>query len=125
LTRDRTGPFTEAFDVALASAGIKAVTIPPHSPRANGHAELRVRTARAEIADPMLIAGTRHLRAVPNQYAAHRNEYRPHRGRNLRPPGAAENTPAVIVDLATPRIRRRRSWRADQRVRGGGMKITG
>jgi putative transposase len=125
LTRDRTGPFTEAFDAVLASAGIEAVTIPPHSPRANGHAELRVRTARAEITDPMLIAGTRHLRAVPNQYAAHHNEYRPHRGRNLRPPGAAENTPAVIVDLATPRMRRRRSLAGRSTSRGGGMKITG
>ena len=48
---------------------------------------LRVRTARAEIADPMLNPGTWHLWAVPNQYAAHHNEYRPHRGRNLRPPG--------------------------------------
>jgi len=40
-------------------------------------------------------------------------------------PGAAENTPAVIVDLATPRMQRRRSLAADQRVPGGGMKITG
>ena len=31
LTRDRTGPFTEAFDAVLASAGIEAVTIPAQS----------------------------------------------------------------------------------------------
>jgi hypothetical protein len=34
LVRDRAGQFTEAFDVALASAGIEAVKIPPRSPRA-------------------------------------------------------------------------------------------
>jgi putative transposase len=55
----------------------------------------------------MLIAGPRHLRAVLNEYVAHYNEHR-HRARNLRPPGAAENTPVVIAALATPRIRRRR-----------------
>jgi putative transposase len=56
----------------------------------------------------MLVAGTRHLRAVLNEYVAHYNEHRPHRARSLRPPGAPENTPAVIADLATPEIRRRR-----------------
>jgi len=43
-----------------------------------------------------------------DQYAAHYNEHRPHRARNLRPPGAAEIAPAVIADLATPEIRRHR-----------------
>jgi putative transposase len=35
LIRDRAGQFTEAFDAVLADAGIKAVKIPPRSPRAN------------------------------------------------------------------------------------------
>jgi hypothetical protein len=34
LIRDRAGQFTEAFDAALADAGIEAVKIPPRSPRA-------------------------------------------------------------------------------------------
>jgi putative transposase len=38
----------------------------------------------------------------------HYNQHRPHRARNLSPPGAAEITPAVIADLAPPQIRRRR-----------------
>ena len=108
LIRDRAGQFTEAFDAVLDAAGIEVVKIPPQSPRANAYAERWVRTARAEITDRMLIAGPRHLRAVLNEYVAHYNEHRPHRARNLCPPGAAENTPAVIAELATPRIRRRR-----------------
>jgi putative transposase len=56
----------------------------------------------------MLIAGRRHLRAVLDEYVVHYNEHRPHRARNLRPPGADEITPAVITDLATSAIRRRR-----------------
>jgi putative transposase len=64
--------------------------------------------ARAEVTDRMLIAGPRHLHVVLDQYVAHYNERRPHRARNLRPPGADESTPAIITDLATPKIRRRR-----------------
>jgi putative transposase len=56
----------------------------------------------------MLIAGPRHLHMVLDQYAVHYNEHRPHRAQNPRPPVAAEITPAVIADLTTPEIQRRR-----------------
>jgi hypothetical protein len=56
----------------------------------------------------MLIAGPRHLHAILDEYAVHYNEHRPHRRRNLRPPGADEIAPPVGVDLAAPEIRRRR-----------------
>jgi hypothetical protein len=55
------------------------------SPRTNAYAERRVRTARSEVTDRMLIAGPRHLRAVLDEHAAHYNHYRPHRARKLRP----------------------------------------
>jgi putative transposase len=35
----------------------------------------------------MLIAGPRHLRAIVDEYVEHYNRHRPHRARNLRPPG--------------------------------------
>ena len=108
LIRDRAGQFTEAFDAVLAGAGIEVVKIPPRSPRANAYAERWVRTVRAEVTDRMLIAGPRHLRAVLDEYVVHYNEHRPHRARNLRPPGAAEIAPVAITDLATAQIRRRR-----------------
>jgi putative transposase len=108
LIRDRAGQFTEAFDAVLAGAGIEVVKIPPRSPRANAFAERWVRTARAEVTDRMLIAGSRHLSAVLGEYVVHYNEHRPHRARNLRPPGADEIAPVAITDLATAQIRRRR-----------------
>jgi hypothetical protein len=108
LIRDRAGQFTEAFDAVLAAAGIAVVKIPPQSPRANAYAERWVRTARAEVTDRMLIAGRRHLHTVLDAYAAHYNQHRPHRARNLHSPGADEITPDVITDHATPQIRRRR-----------------
>jgi putative transposase len=100
--------FTGAFDTVCASAGIEVVTIPPRSPRANADAGRWVRTVRSEVTDRMLIAGRRHLHAVLDVYALHDHRHRPHRARNLRPPGAAEMAPAVIANLATPKTRRRR-----------------
>jgi putative transposase len=108
LVRDRAGQFTEAFDAVLAAAGIEAVKIPPRSPRANTYAERWVRTARTEVTDRMLIAGPGHLHAILDEYAAHYNQHRPHRARHLRPPDSDDITTAVITDLPTAGIRRRR-----------------
>ena len=103
LVRDRAGQFTEAFDAVLADAGIKAVKIPPRSPRANAYAERFVLTARTEVTDRMLIFGERHLRTVLAQYEAHYNGRRPHRSRQLRPPRPDH----PVADLSKERIKRR------------------
>jgi putative transposase len=86
LVRDRAGQFTTSFDAALAAAGIKAVKIPPRSPRANAYAERFMLTAQTEVTDRMLIFGERHLRSVLAEYARHYNGRRPHRSRGLRQP---------------------------------------
>jgi putative transposase len=103
LVRDRAGQFTASFDALLAGAGIKAVKIPPRSPRANAFAERFVLTARAEVTDRMLIFGERHPHLVLAQYAAHYNGRRPHRSRQLRPPWP--DHPAA--DFSQERIQRR------------------
>jgi putative transposase len=103
LVRDRAGQFTGAFDAVLADAGIKAVKIPPRSPRANAYAERFVLTARTEVTDRMLIFGERHLRAVLAEYEAHYNGRRPHRSRQLRPPRPDH----PVADLSQERITRR------------------
>jgi transposase InsO family protein len=108
LIRDRAGQFTEAFDAVLSAAGIEVVKIPPRSPAANAYAERWIRTARAEVTDRMLIAGPQHLRAILDEYAAHYNEHRPHRARNLRPPDSHDIIPTASADLTTARIQRRR-----------------
>jgi putative transposase len=91
----------------LSGAGIDVVKIPPRSPRANAYAERWVRTARAEVTDRLLTAGSRHLRAVLDEYAAHYIRHRPHRARNLRPPDCADITTAAVTDLTTAKIQRR------------------
>jgi putative transposase len=103
LIRDRAGQVTVAFDAVLADAGIEVVKIPPQSPRANAHAERFVLTARTEVTDRMLIFGQRHLRTVLDEYAAHYNGRRPHRGRQLRPPRPDH----PLADLSHERIQRR------------------
>jgi putative transposase len=108
LIRDRAGQFTDGFDAVLSAAGIEVVKIPPRSPRANAFSERWVRTVRAEVTDRMLIAGPRHLRVVLDEYAAHYNRHRPHRGRNLRPPDCDDITMAATSDPAAARVRRRR-----------------
>jgi putative transposase len=92
----------------LAAAGIEAVKIPPRSPRANAYAERWVRTARSEVTGRMLIMGFRHLRAILDEYVAHYNQHRPHRARNLRSPDSHDVTTAVISDMRTAEIRRRK-----------------
>ena len=126
LVRDRAGQFTDASGTVLPGAGIEVVKIPPRSPEANAYAGRWVRTVRAEVTDRMLIAGEWHLRAVLHEYAAHYNQHRPHRALDLRPSGSAGDAPAVVTELATAKIQRRRvPRRADQRVPTGCMTITG
>ena len=103
LIRDRAGQFTAPFDALLASAGIRAVKIPPRSPRANAYAERFVLTTRTELTDRMLIFGQRHLRTILAQYEAHYNGRRPHRSRRLRPPRPDH----PVADLSQGRITRR------------------
>jgi transposase InsO family protein len=105
LIRDRAGQFTGAFDAVLAGVGIEVATIPPCSPRADAYAERWVRTVRAEVTDP---AGPRHPRAVLDEYVAHCNHHRPHRGRNLRPPDSDDMTTVAVTGLTSARIRRKR-----------------
>lgn len=68
----------------------------------------RVRTARSECTDRMLIACPRHLQAVLGEYVAHYNRHRPHRARNLRPPDSGDIITGPVTDLAAVRVRRRK-----------------
>jgi putative transposase len=103
LVRDRAGQVTASFDAVLADAGIKAVKIPPQSPRANAYAERFVLTVRTEVTDRMLIFGQRHLQTILAEYEAHYNGRRPHRSRHLRPPRPDH----PVADLSRKRIQRR------------------
>jgi putative transposase len=67
--RERDAKFTRAFDEIFASEDVRIVKTPPQTPRANCHAELWIRTARAKRTDRMLIYNERHLQTVLGRYA--------------------------------------------------------
>lgn len=96
LVRDRDAKFTRVFDEVLADAGIRVITSPPRSPRANAYAERYVSTLRRECLDHLLIYGERHLRADLAQFGHHYNDRRPHRARQLRPP---THDPDAVIDM--------------------------
>ena len=106
LVGDRAGQFTGSSGTVLASAGIRAVKIPPRSPRANAYAERFVLTARTEVTDRMLTSGERHLPTILTEYEANYNRRRPHRGRQLRPPRPPRRRPLSEADQAPARPRR-------------------
>jgi len=107
LIRDRDAKYTGMFDAVFGAEGIEILLIPPQAPRANAHAERRVRTVRRECLDRILVYNTRHLLAVLGEYLAHYNQHRPHQGRGQRPPDR-DTLPAPVAELDAWRIRRRK-----------------
>jgi putative transposase len=98
LIRDRDAKFTAAFDAVLASVGIRVITTPVRTPRANAIAERWIGSIRRECTDRILIVGRRHLRQVLAEYVDHYNTHRPHRSLAQTPPdGRADLAPADNV----------------------------
>ena len=86
LIRDRDTKFTASFDEVFTSIGVETIRTPVRSPRANAYAERFVRTVRTECLDHLLVISRRHLQSVLDEYVAHYNEARPHRGLRLAQP---------------------------------------
>jgi transposase InsO family protein len=125
LVRDRAGQFTESFDAVLSGAGIEVVKIPPRSPRANAYAERWVRTARAEVTDRMLIAGPRHLQAVPDEYVAQLQPASPAPGQEPTSAGQGRRRSPCHGPVRGADTTPQGPRRADPRVRTGRMTVTG
>jgi putative transposase len=68
LIHDNDRKYTNAFDTLFRSEGIHIIPIPYHAPNANAFAERRVRTARDEYLDHLLILNEAHLRRVMGEY---------------------------------------------------------
>jgi len=92
---DRDTKFTRSFDAVFEAVGTRIVYTPIRAPNANAFAERWVGTARAECLDWTLVRGRRHLERVLDEYVAHYNEHRPHRGIGLRAPADRRDRPRL------------------------------
>ncbi|MEX0992231.1 MAG: integrase core domain-containing protein [Actinomycetota bacterium] len=106
LIRDRDTKFTRSFDEVFSTEGAQVIRSPVRSPKANAIAERFVRTIRHELLDQVIILGPRHLRALLDEYEAHYNSQRPHRGIELYAP---ETIGTDVTPVPVEQIRRARA----------------
>jgi len=66
--------------VAVASAGIKPVKLPPRSPDLNPYAERWVLSLKSEALHHLILPGERQLRRAVDEYLAHYHAERAHQG---------------------------------------------
>jgi hypothetical protein len=120
VIRDRDAKFTAAFDAVFAVIGVRIIKTPVQAPRANAIAGPWIGSARGERLDRMLIAGERHLRLIPGEYADHYNTHRPHRMLKQYPARRANRSPARTYKY--PRAPAGPTQRHDPRICPGRMR---
>jgi putative transposase len=107
LLRDRDSRFTRAFDAVFTADGIRILTSPPRTPRANALCERMIATLRRELLDRVLTVNEHHLRRILTTYLHHFNTARPHRTLGQLAPAQAETQPPPVINLADHPVRRR------------------
>jgi len=88
VLHDRDTKFCSAFKETLKAAGVTPITLPPHSPNLNAHAERWVRSVKEEVLSRLILFGEDALRQVLQEYDTHYHQERNHQGRGnelLRP----------------------------------------
>jgi putative transposase len=91
----------------LTAEGIRILTSPPQSPKANAICERFIGALRRELLDRLLIVNEHHLHKVLTEYLRHYNTARPHRSLGQLTPAQAGTCPPEQVNLAEHRIQRK------------------
>jgi transposase InsO family protein len=99
LIHDRDAKYGGGIDVVFYADGVDIVRTPIKAPRANAFAERWVKTVKSECLDWILIVGSRHLRAILQDYVEHYN-------RGARIGGSSSGAPSRIHALAARFLRR-------------------
>lgn len=81
LIHDRDGKFSPSFQKTVEAAGVRSITLPPHSPNLNAFAERWVRSVKEECLSNVILFGERALRRAIGEYVEHYHEERNHQGR--------------------------------------------
>src|SRR3954454_1731222 len=82
LIHDRDPLFTTEFENILASVGVSAVKLPPHSPNRNAYAERFVRSIKESCLDRLILFGEDSLRTAIRDFVLHYHEERNHQGKD-------------------------------------------
>lgn len=88
LIMDRDTKFTDAFRCRLRDSGIKAIRLPPRSPKMQAHLERFMRSIKCEALSRMIFFGESALRKAATAYLQHYHQERNHQGlcnRIIRP----------------------------------------
>ena len=80
LIHDRDPLFTEAFEITLASSGVRPIKLPARSPNLNAYAERFVRSIKSECLAQIIPFGERQLRHAVKEYTEHYHRERNHQG---------------------------------------------
>jgi putative transposase len=78
IIHDHDSIFSAELDVSLTRLGLKVITTPVHSPRANSLCERLIGTLRRECLDWIIPLSEGHLRKILVSWMAHYNRGRPH-----------------------------------------------
>ena len=81
---DRNTKFTEDFRGLLKESGVKAVRLPPRSPKMSAHLERFMRSIKSEALSRIIFFGENSLRRATISYLAHYHQERNHQGLNNR-----------------------------------------
>ena len=80
LIMDRETKFTEAFRRRLKESGVKAIQLPPRSPKMSAHLERFMRSIKSEALSKMVFFGENSLRRAIASYLEHYHQERNHQG---------------------------------------------
>ena len=80
LIHDRDPLYAAEFASILKAAGMEPVTLPPHSPNLNPHAERFVRSIKEECLGHLILSSEDQLRYVLSEYLQYYHHERIHQG---------------------------------------------
>src|ERR1035437_6706338 len=82
MLHDRDTKFCASFRSALASGGVKTISLPARSPKLNAFAERVFRSVKQECVSKVILCGEAPLSRVLAEYSRHYHSERNHQGKS-------------------------------------------
>jgi putative transposase len=81
VMHDRDTKFTQSFDDALKTGGVRVQKAAPRSPNTCAFVERFIQTLQQECLDYFVAFGEKHMNYLVSEMVAHYHEERPHQGK--------------------------------------------